>query len=131
MKWFGHEAWGPPCNGARVPIPVGETCIYCDEQFAADDHGGIILAMMGTVTMTAETEGDFNPVGEREYPIHAECWIRSLYGSVRHQRGECKGDGSCNHVDDGMTVRQDAALAASYFLQRVDVLQRVRAAGVN
>ena len=128
MRWFGLSPWGPPCNGGEhVDTPLGVACIYCDEPFASADHGGYLIVVMGTL----DGAGNFQPVQDDEYPIHAECLIRQRYGSVRHQRGECCGDGSCNALQTGMSLRQDAQLAAGYFLGRVEAVHMQRARAVN
>jgi hypothetical protein len=48
-------------------------------------------------------------------PVHLECLMRSVMGSVGHQRGEC----SCKGVDDtseeGLTYRQAAKAALEYY----------------
>jgi len=127
MKWFGMAPWGPPCNGGeKVETPVGQECIYCDEAFKPGDLGGILLAIMGTL----DAAGDFEQSHQGEYPIHAECMIRQRFGSVQHQRGECGGDGSCNDLR-GLSIRQDANLAAAYFLERVEAMKAQHARAVN
>lgn len=128
MKWFGLAAWGPPCNGGEhVDPPIGTACIYCDERFVPGDLGGYLIAIMGTL----DAAGDFQTVHEDEYAIHAECLIRQRYGSVRHQRGECGGDGSCQSLQTGMSRRQDAQLAAGYFLGRIEAIKMQRGRAIN
>jgi hypothetical protein len=119
MRWFGAEYWGPPCTGPHVEPPIGQECCYCGEPFVGGEYGAFAPI--------------FDMDGEpAEAPIHAPCFIRLAYGSVRHQRGEClRGHGTCNDLPEGMTRRSDAALAASYFLDRIGRMRALKKARTN
>lgn len=132
-KWFGPKPWGP-FLGPRVPSPEAPlTCIHCGEAFATDDCGLYINGFRGEIAGT-----EFDPrmlpdieLEPAELPLHGECWIRLAYGSIRHQRGECQGDGSCNDREPGLTRRQDAALASEYFLQRIEIMRQAKRTAPN
>lgn len=48
-------------------------------------------------------------------PEHYECSLRSIIGSLGHQRGLCSCYGGTEEDPPGMTRRQAAAAAANYF----------------
>lgn len=120
MSWFGPEYWGPPCTGPHVATPVGMQCCYCGEPFKSGEHGAFAPAF------------DLDTGEPSSTPIHAPCFIRLAYGSVRHQRGEClHGPGDCCDIPEGMTRRSDAALAASYFLDRIERMRALKKGRLN
>jgi hypothetical protein len=90
MKWFG-ASWGAAvCREAdRIDVPVGERCTYCVEDILAGDRG---LLLSGQ-------------------PLHLECYVRSVAGSVGHQRHRCSCYGG-NEEDPPGVTRREAALAA-------------------
>lgn len=76
-------------------VPVGRQCIWCEEKFVEGDKG--FLDAGGT-------------------PLHRECFFRSLFGSVGHQKKTCSCYGGEEDDPPGMSKRQ-AALAALELFQ--------------
>lgn len=97
MKWFG-ESWGAPmCKDCpHVEVPVGETCVHCEEPIAAGDSG--VIASNGPV-------------------FHRNCFLRGIYGSVAHVVGDCSCfvPGSTCGDSPGLTPRQAADEAVHTF----------------
>lgn len=64
---FGEPWDAPVCEGARrVPTPIGQHCWWCNTVFVQGDRGVANGA-----------------------PMHRECQLRSVVGSMAHLRGEC------------------------------------------
>ncbi len=107
MHYFGvigHEE----CE--RVATPVGEPCARCAEPIASGDSG----VTMPHVTLDG-------PSIER--PLHYECFMRRITGSVMHQMKRCTCPGSSGESEDDdprLTQRQSAELATAlwYYRQR-------------
>jgi hypothetical protein len=62
---------------------------------------------------------DYRPLTTVKVPIHRECMLRQIVGSVGHQLGTCSchgGEGPCD--PPGMTVREAARAAADLFRER-------------
>jgi hypothetical protein len=81
--YFG-STWDAPLfdDPTRVrvwPVPVGSSCLHCDEPIKGDDRGLIIT--YGTVE-------NGKSVGKL-VPVHMECNLRSVLGSVEHLEGRC------------------------------------------
>lgn len=96
---FARKEWE-----VQVPVPVGELCLWCDEPIEEGD--------IGTIQGVAERA----PTGEiisRTQPVHYECSMRSVLGSVSHVQGTCSCNIPGSHEGDpeGMTKRE-AAIAA-------------------
>lgn len=107
MKAFGFQG-DPAFYEATIPVPVGESCLHCDEQIAEGD-AGVVMPLI---------ESDRQP---RVAVYHWECDLRLTVGSVRHQRGECgcfTGDYSQDDDADYPSVRAAAIAAAIEFQQR-------------
>lgn len=99
MSYFG-ENWGAPMleDMAHVETPVGVACFHCSEPIALGDWG-LFQTVVGED-------------GARLLPIHRECNLRMVIGSVGHQRRTC----SCyvspgDDQEDGLSLRE-AALAS-------------------
>jgi hypothetical protein len=100
-NWFG-EPWPSPDRRAavcaddrkRIPIPVGEECLWCDETIEDGDRGESMVAV------AAEPNGKV--MGRLRY-AHAECMLRQVVGGPAHLLGKC----TCQ-VDLGMTRREAA-----------------------
>jgi hypothetical protein len=83
----------------QTPVPVGEPCYWCDEPFAEGDRG-LLRAVLREAGGTWE-------------PIHAECELRQLMGSVNHLEGRCR----CNGVEGTPypgTGREEAHAVVAY-----------------
>lgn len=96
MKWFGPEPFSVQCSSAnRVPIPVGDDCIWCAEPILGDDSGFMIPT-----------------------PAHPACLLRMLVGGVNHQQKRCSCFGGTMPQDPpGLTRREAAEVAGSLFEQ--------------
>lgn len=94
--------------GAEVTrAPVGFPCLRCSEPIAANDPG-IVMPLIGADGLMSECAE------------HMECHLRSLVGSVKHQRGECgcaTGDYASDDDSEFLTPRQAARAATRTFLQ--------------
>lgn len=94
MMYFG-EPWDVPAvdEGVQGPTPVGRRCIHCPDPIEDGDQG----FMMGTVRLGKDGE----PVGSLE-PVHRECHLRSVTGSIAHLEGKCicHGVTGSDHDDD-------------------------------
>lgn len=73
-----------------------KTCILCGERITPADE----LAMMFIE------------------PVHFECGVRAIAGSVGHQQGRCSCFGGTEEDPPGMTRRQAAQAAADYLRGR-------------
>lgn len=80
-----------------------QKCLHCEEDITADEMP------------TALTTFYLSLEGPTERWLHYECNMRSIVGSVGHQRGLCSCRGGPGTMDDppGMSKRQ-AACAAVY-----------------
>lgn len=95
MHWFG-EPWprpewrAPICedDALRIPTPVGQKCILCDEEIVEGDRG------------TQYANGPF---------AHAECGLRSVTGNHLHVAGMCRHTGDCNDLSN-LSYRDEAKL---------------------
>ncbi len=92
MKYFGPEKYRKP-EEEQIPVPLDHKCHWCEEAFTPDD--------MGTST------------GENF--IHYECGIRGVVGSVGHQKGACSCYGGTEEDPPGMTKREAAVAATTYY----------------
>lgn len=91
---FG-ELWDAPvCDDAiQVVTPIGQPCYWCGELVAAGDRGFL------RPTVKAEKAS--------LEPIHRECDLRSVVGSMAHQEGRC----SCQGIKETpleISLRQEA-----------------------
>lgn len=93
MRWFGVAPFSPACEDVpHVPTPVGVPCSYCDDPIEPRDRGYYY-------------SGDAPP------PVHYECFIRQIIGSVGHQQKRCSCFGG--HTEDPIGVsRHEAARLA-------------------
>lgn len=89
-----------------VPTPVGCECSWCGEEIVVGDVGQVI-----------------DSYGDQDGPVdsywHIECFLRSIVGSVGHQKGTCHCNGGTEEDPEGMTMRE-AALAAYTFYKEQD-----------
>lgn len=73
-----------------------EKCIYCDEEILPEER------------MPPDAHG--------AQDIHRECLIRSIIGSVAHQKRLCRCHGKVHEDDARLSIRQNAKAAMDYFL---------------
>lgn len=102
--WFGEPWWSYVCydeagkliEEMRKPFPVGESCLYCGEQFdeAAGDSGQAVPAI------TAE--------GTSIRHVHKECQFRQVAGGLAHHEGRCHCHGGEGNGTPGMPLREEA-----------------------
>ncbi len=98
MKRFGPN-WGRDLE--EVPTPVGAPCFYCEEPIVEGDLG-VVMPFM-------DVDGD------KEVAEHRECLLRSIFGSVGHQKGTCSCHGGEEEDPPGMTKREAAKAAVELF----------------
>jgi hypothetical protein len=93
MRWFGPAPFAAACLDTERDIAPFAYCMHCDEPFADDDCGFIL-------------DGG---------PIHQECMIRMIAGSVLHQMKLCSCFGG-PYTDrvEGRSKRDDARAAMRY-----------------
>lgn len=113
MKYFGEPYPSRECpapvfeDGEEIATPVGMTCLHCEEPIEKGDTGFLMPTIMA------------DGMPGIEY-VHFECNVRSIVGSVKHQRGECgcvTGDFSADD-DAEYPTRRAAAKAALKELTR-------------
>ena len=104
MRYFGVIG-DEDCD--RVATPLGESCARCAEPIAAGDKG---------VTMQ-HIDADGECVDK---PLHYECFMRSITGSVMHQmkRCSCFVPGASHDDDPRLTKRESAELATALWCYR-------------
>lgn len=96
MDYFG-ESWSAMTEaGTKIPTPTGN-CIWCNEVFVEGDQG---------VSTSYNTNG---PEGSANY--HKECFLRTIVGSVGHQRKQCHCFGGTLEDPHELSLRE-AAIAA-------------------
>lgn len=102
MQWFGRS-WGAPINAecARCATPVGEPCLHCGELIVDGDQG-IVIPHCGNNTITRA-------------PLHCDCHIRMIVGSIGHQLGVCSCKGGNLEDPPEMSTREAARFAADHF----------------
>lgn len=94
--WFGPKPWGQLCLEApKVDAPVGEPCLHCEEAIDADAEGMIMPPAMR--------------------PIHRECLLRTVLGSVGHQKKTCHCHGGTEEDPPGLSKRDAARAAVAYW----------------
>lgn len=93
-NYFTIGYFGPPAlrkdYERQVAPPVGQPCEHCGDAIEADDSG--------TIDRTGRV-------------VHHECTMRSIVGSVGHQKKLCSCFGGTEEDPPGMS-RHDAAKAA-------------------
>jgi len=100
MKYFGPTP--APRDIEKVAPPEDASCFRCDESIEDGDSGYLVPHM--------------GKDGTSEEPWHRECFLRSIFGSVAHQKGECYCFGGEGEDDPNLTVRENARESERYFL---------------
>lgn len=77
-------------------FPAGESCFWCTTKIL-EGQSGTSMPSHGVDGTTIVFQ-------------HKECGLRSVLGSYKHLTSGCTGNGSCNHIDDGLSARDDALL---------------------
>lgn len=88
--WPAEDRRAPICDDDRyrVAVPIGATCLLCEELVDENDRG----ITMGRGTQIA----------------HAECNLRAVTGNLAHLEGKCHHIGECNELLAHQTQRQQA-----------------------
>jgi hypothetical protein len=105
VKFFGVRYASSAYTEAEcVEAPVGACCARCEEPIEKGDDGWLIPSL--------GAQGE-----PSELPYHRACHLRSIIGSVAHQRGRCSCfiPESTEDDDPTLTVRQAAEAAEAYF----------------
>ena len=84
-----------------VEVPVGQACARCGEGFVEGDSGVTIPHMEETV---------------EERPWHRECFLRTIFGSVAHQKGKCSCFGGEGEDDPSLSAREAAKASVRHYL---------------
>lgn len=117
---FRFGPLGPPALPPAA-TPVGELCLHCDEPIEAGDSGSLMpLTELAEGPLEEGAKPGTRLFAGRIVPVHRECEIRQIAGSVGHQRGLCTCDGGPGTMDDppGLTLRQAAVAAEREWLRR-------------
>ena len=113
IRWFGPEGPAPfvTYDLERIDPPLGERCSHCDEPIAAGDYG---------ITMPHMDRNEDGTYSATDRPLHDECNVRKLVGSLAHQTGTCTcvDPNSTHHDPPGLTRREAAKAAASLFRKK-------------
>jgi hypothetical protein len=100
-RWWG-EPWpradyrASVCedDAFRVPTPVGERCMQCDEEIGPDDRGVMYPGYL-----------DVDGWKPTSLYSHIECNIRSVIGCSANLRGE-PHDHSVSYREDALRVQE-------------------------
>lgn len=93
MQYFG-ESWSQLTEELeKIPAPKGKCC-WCNEEFVAEDQGLLIP--------------------QNSY-YHKDCFLRSVLGSVGHQRKQCNCFGGSLEDPPELTAREAAIAAVNEF----------------
>lgn len=112
MKYFGPPKFRKDWE-TQIPTPVGQECQWCDVAIQESDCG----------TMQAVVKEVNGELVTQMLPLHHECGIRSVIGSVSHQKKLCSCFGGTQpDTEDGMTRHEAAIAAARYFYARGDFI---------
>lgn len=104
MYWFG-ESWGASvCTPERqVDNPAihdtESTCAWCTEGMDVVDTGFVLPIYDSNESAV----------------YHRNCYLRSVIGSVSHQRGQCSCFGGEEEDFGNLTLRQAADAAVELF----------------
>lgn len=93
--FFGEPWPSRVCDiGNRVPVPVGQPCVYCDETITPDDAGSFVMQV--------------RPDSAASKPVHRECSLRSVIGGIGHLEDHDRWCLREHDPDGGRTARQSA-----------------------
>lgn len=74
MQWFGQRYDAPAWKYmTQTATPVGMRCSHCTERVDEGDAGVVMP--------------HWHEVGTVYEPVHVECFLRSMHGSVAHLEG--------------------------------------------
>lgn len=99
MRYFG-KPWNSFISSLEGgPTPIGKPCNWCKESIQEGELGLLIPSW---------------PEGE-EHPVHQECFLREVLGSVGHQQKRCSCFGGTEEDPPGMTKREAAKAAVDFY----------------
>lgn len=105
MQWFGRRYDAPAWEAmTEAETPVGLRCSHCTELVAEGD-AGIVMGHWHAVGMTVE-------------PIHVECWLRSIIGSVEHLEGRCSCFGGAEEWEGDLSWREQGRRTMAWLERR-------------
>jgi hypothetical protein len=95
----------------QVAAPIGEPCTWCMEPIAEGDYGVTIPHV------TCNKDGTYAALAR---PLHWECHVRTVVGSVAHQLGicSCVNPNSDEHDPPSLTRREAAKAVASLIARK-------------
>ena len=103
MKWFGKNWHAPICDQCpQGPVPVGETCNWCEEKIEAQDNGVVY---------------SHGPVA------HRNCFLRQINGSVAHvlKMCSCYVPGASEDDPPELTKRESANLVVDILREKGEI----------
>lgn len=99
MTIFFGESW---CNltehGQQIPTPIDSECSWCNEGFVEDEQG------IGIPSIDDEQNAIFAF-------YHKNCFLRTIFGSVGHQRMQCSCYGGTLEDPQELPLREAANAA--------------------
>jgi hypothetical protein len=104
--YFGESWCALTDDGRQVPTPIESECTWCKEGFVEGDAG--MATPLGFIDET-----DSHPVTFVYY--HKNCFLRSIVGSVGHQRKQCSCFGGTLEDPQELSLRQAADAAVREF----------------
>jgi hypothetical protein len=91
-RYFG-EPWNPGIARLEpVATPIGQPCLHCQETIEYGDQGLMVPA-----------------------PVHLECFLRMVVGSIAHQNRTCACFGGSDEPPPGLTRREEAIAAIAHY----------------
>lgn len=110
VSYFG-PSWRRQPHEVQVPTPVGQLCGLCEEPVEHSDTG--TLQAFSNRSPGAQWHVSWRPV-------HYECSMRAVIGSVAHIEGRCScyTPGAGEGDPPGVSRRQAARLAVEAFRKR-------------
>lgn len=123
MRFFGPRPWGIGLDvpDMMAPTPEGAVCGHCEEPIAAGDSG-VTIPFVGVEGDGCRATFVRGKDGGPDLALHRECHIRSLVGSVGHQRSKCGCAGGSEGDPPGFSKREAARAATFYFEGRTRAL---------
>lgn len=110
MKYFG-KPWNPNIDATYecTATPAGHPCSWCEEEIVEGDQGFVIPH--GSTLTFCEEKKVFDQLVPTFRPVHTDCFLREVLGSVGHLTKQCSCYGGT--LEDPPTMsKRDAAKAA-------------------
>lgn len=118
MNHYFGAAWNANIRTAyqKTPTPVGGLCSWCEEEIVEGDQG-FVLPQGNAIIQNEEKVFDRMEVAFR--PVHLDCFLRQIYGSVGHIEKKCSCHGGDREDPPGLTVRQAATASVKLYESKV------------